>query len=209
MLFELLASVALAAGSTDTVKLAIVATNTIKKENVEYMYSPKVVGKFPGANQPCVFELRILARDPKKFENTWSTPVQYAISDGRAGYTDIPGVSEFSEASGEVRLTDSRGGTYVVEGKSGRLISPSQPVVYGAKSGFTLTDVAPTSIYEKLGLVKGDTIVALNGVIINSPGLAKSIGSKLQKVFSCEPDIYSRRSRCFSRFRIEVECCLG
>jgi C-terminal processing protease CtpA/Prc len=179
MIFSLLISVAMAAGST--VSLTPVLTNTIKKDDVEYMFSPKLVGGFQGEKKPCVLALHLSARNLKKFDKTWSTPIQYAFSDGRDGLTDVPAVSEFSVLSGEVRLRDSKGENYVVDAKTGRLLSPTKPIVYGATSGFVIGDVVPGSIYEKLGFLKGDIIAAINGLVIKSSDSSKAVLSKFKK----------------------------
>lgn len=50
-----------------------------------------------------------------------------------------------------------------------------------AGGGFKLVNVQPGSIYEKLGLLKGDIIKKFNGQIIDSPEAAKGIYEKLQK----------------------------
>ena len=50
----------------------------------------------------------------------------------------------------------------------------------GQIEGFSLVDIMPGSIYEKLGLKKGDTIKGVNGEKIDSPGKAMDMYNALR-----------------------------
>ncbi len=50
----------------------------------------------------------------------------------------------------------------------------------GGIEGFSLVDIQPGSIYEKLGLKKGDTIKGVNGEKIDSPGKAMDMYNALR-----------------------------
>ena len=45
---------------------------------------------------------------------------------------------------------------------------------------FSLADISPGSIYERLGLKRGDCIGSVNGQKIDSPGQAMDIYNKLR-----------------------------
>jgi general secretion pathway protein C len=52
----------------------------------------------------------------------------------------------------------------------------------GAMVGFKLTQIAPDSIYHRLGLKNGDVVLSINGSTLESPGKAIQVFGSLKGV---------------------------
>jgi general secretion pathway protein C len=79
-----------------------------------------------------------------------------------------------------------------------KLLSQARAVpvmVNGAMSGFRLDYVAPSSFYEKIGLLRGDVLKQVNGVEIRDPGTMLTLFQQLRNERTVKLDVMRNDQR--------------